>query len=115
MTLTDLATNDARRAVTQEAGNYTFVNLNFGQHKLTVSLDGFTTQTYDVLIQSARTTDVKATLTVGMMTEVIEVSGAAPLVESSTNAINTTIDMKQIEDLPLAGRNIAQLSRLTAG
>ena len=42
-------------------------------------------------------------------------SGAAPVVESSSNAINTTIDMKQIEDLPLAGRNIAQLSQLTAG
>ena len=113
--MTDVGTNDARTAVTQGAGTYTFVNLNFGPHKLTVSLDGFTTQTYDVLVQSARTTDVKATLKVGAMSEVVEVSGAAPLVETSTNAINTTIDMKQIEDLPLAGRNIAQLSRLTAG
>jgi Carboxypeptidase regulatory-like domain/TonB dependent receptor len=115
LTLTDLATNDARTGTTQEAGTHTFVNLNFGPHKLTVSLQGFVTQTYDVLVQSARTTDVKATLKVGAMTEVVEVTGGAPLVESSTNAINHTIDMKQIEDLPLAGRNIAQLSRLTAG
>ena len=35
--------------------------------------------------------------------------------ESTTNAINTTVDVKQIEDLPLAGRNIAQLSQLAAG
>ena len=68
-----------------------------------------------MLVQAARTADVKATLKVGAMTEVVEVSGAAPLVETSTNAINHTIDMKQIEDLPLAGRNINQLSRLTAG
>ena len=115
LSLTDLATNDTRRAVSQEAGNYTFVNLNFGQHKLTVSLQGFGTQSYDVLVQSARTTDVKATLKVGGVQEVVEVSGGAPLVETSTNAINTTIDVKQIEDLPLAGRNIAQLSQLTAG
>jgi len=115
LTLTDVATNDARRATTQAEGNYTFVNLNFGPHKLSVSLDGFTTQTLDVLVQSARTTDVKATLKVGAMSEVVEVSGAAPLVETSSNAINHTIDMKQIEDLPLAGRNINQLSRLTAG
>ena len=67
LTLTDVATNDARTAVTQEAGNHTFVNLNFGPHKLTVSLQGFATQTYDVLVQSARTTDVKATLKVGGM------------------------------------------------
>ena len=75
LTLTDVATNDARTAVTQEAGNHTFVNLNFGPHKLTVSLQGFATQSYDVLVQSARTTDVKATLKVGGMTEVVEVSG----------------------------------------
>src|SRR5512132_4448086 len=36
LTLTDLATNDSRTANTQEAGNYSFVNLNFGQYKLTV-------------------------------------------------------------------------------
>jgi len=114
--LTDLATNDERTATTQEAGNYTFVNLNFGQYKLTVSLEGFKTQIFDVLVQSARTTDVKATLTVGGVETVVEVAGGvAPLVESTTNAINTTIDVKQIEDLPLAGRNIAQLSQLAAG
>jgi hypothetical protein len=116
LSLTDLATNDTRRAVSQGAGNYTFVNLTFGQYKLTVSLQGFATQSYDVLVQSARTTDVKATLKVGGVAEVVEVSGgAAPLVQTSSNAINTTIDLKQIEDLPLAGRNINQLSQLTAG
>src|SRR5262245_12046998 len=115
LSLKDLATNDTRTAVSQSAGNYTFVNLNFGQYKLTVSLQGFTTQSYDVVVQSARTTDLKATLKVGGVAETVQVTGGAPLVETSTNAINTTIDLKQIEDLPLAGRNIAQLSQLTAG
>ncbi len=76
LTLTDVATNDARTGVTTEAGSHTFVNLNFGAHKLTVALQGFATQSYDVLVQSARTTDVKATLKVGAMEEVVEVSGA---------------------------------------
>jgi hypothetical protein len=116
LTLTDVATNETRRAITEDRGNHTFVNLNFGQYKLTVSLQGFATQSYDVLVQSARITDVKATLTVGGVEDVVEVSGGvAPIIEASTNAINTTIDIKQIEDLPLAGRNIAQLSQLTAG
>src|SRR4030095_218541 len=115
LTLPHLATTDTRRAVSQEGGNYSFVNLNFGQYKLTVSLQGFVTQSYDVLVQSARTTDLKPTLKVGGVAETVEVSGGAPLVETSTNAINTTIDVKQIEDLPLAGRNINQLSQLTAG
>ncbi len=115
LTLTDVATNDARTATTREAGNYTFVNLNFGNYKLTVSLQGFATQSFDVLVQSARTTDVKATLKVGTLEDVVQVSGVAPLVESTTNAINTTVDVKQIEDLPLGGRNIAQFAQLSAG
>ena len=116
LTLTDLATNDARTAVSQESGTYTFVNLNFGKYKLSVSLQGFATQNYDVVVQSSRVTDVKATLKVGGVEEVVTVAGeTTPLIESTTNAINTTIDIKQIEDLPLAGRNINQLSRLTAG
>lgn len=115
LTLTDVATNYTHTATTQGAGNYTFVNLNFGHYKLTVSLAGFETQKLDVLVQSARTTDVKITLNVGALEDVIQVSGVAPMVESTTNAINTTIDIKQIEDLPLGGRNIAQLSQLAAG
>src|SRR5262245_53500886 len=51
LTLTDVATNESREGVTQTGGTYTFVNLNFGAHKLKVSLQGFTTQTYDVLVQ----------------------------------------------------------------
>lgn len=116
LTLTDVATNDVRTATTQDQGNYTFVNLTFGQYKLAVSLQGFVTENLDVLVQSARTTDVKATLKVGGMQDVVQVKGdVAPLVETTSNAINTTIDMKQIEDLPLGGRDISQLSRLTAG
>ncbi len=115
LTLTDLATNDARTAVTREAGNYNFVNLTFGTYKLTVSLAGFETQSLEVLVQSARTTDVKITLKVGALTDVVTVSGVAPLVESTTNAISTTVDMKQIEELPLSGRNIANFAQLAAG
>ena len=92
LTLTDIATNDTRTATTQDAGNYIFVNLNFGQHKLTVSLDGFVTQTYDVLVQAARTTDIKATLAVGGVSEVVEVSGAATLVGSSSDAAVTATE-----------------------
>ncbi|HEY3383530.1 MAG TPA: carboxypeptidase-like regulatory domain-containing protein [Vicinamibacterales bacterium] len=115
LTLTDVATNDTHTATTQGAGNYTFVNLNFGHYKLTVSLAGFETQTLDVLVQSARTTDVKISLKVGALQDVIQVSAVAPMVESTTNAINTTVDIKQIEDLPLGGRNIAQFAQLAAG
>jgi hypothetical protein len=48
--------------------------------------------------------------------QTVEVSAtASPVLEASSNMVGTTIDMKQIEDLPLQGRDLTQLSQLTPG
>ena len=114
--LTDLATNAIKKRQTHESGTYTFVNLSLGKYKLTVGKSGFKTQVYDaVVVEAARTTDISAVLRVGAAAETVEVNGgAAPLVETTTNSIGTTIDMKQIEDLPIQGRDLAQLSQRLA-
>jgi len=109
--LRDFATNEIRAAETPDSGTYTFVNLPLGKFRLSVTKAGFKNSVFtDVAVQAAQTTDIKATLTVGAVNETVEVSGGtAPLVETTTNAIGTTIDMKQIEDLPIQGRDLAQL------
>jgi len=115
--LRDLTTNDVRKAETQDRGTYTFVNLSLGKYSLKVTKSGFRTQEFtDVVVQAAQTTDISATLKVGAVNETVEVSGGtAPLVETTSNAISTTVDLKQIEDLPLQGRNLATLSQLVPG
>ncbi len=115
--LRDLASNDVRNAVTQDSGTYSFVNLSVGNYKLTVSREGFATQVYDsVVVQAARVTDVAAKLQVGATAVTVEVAGGAtPIVETTSNMIGTTIDIKQIEDLPLQNRDLTQLSFLTPG
>jgi hypothetical protein len=115
--LQDTATNDIRRADTQDNGTYTFVNLSLGKYKLRVTKTGFRTQEFpDVVVQAAQTTDIKASLKVGAINETVEVTGGnAPLVETTTNAIGTTVDMRQIEDLPIQGRDLTQLSQLVSG
>jgi hypothetical protein len=115
--LRDLATNNVRKGETQEKGTHTFVNLSLGKYKLTITKTGFRTEVFsDVVVQAAQTTDISASLKVGAINETVEVTGGtAPLVETTTNAIGTTIDMKQIEDLPIEGRDLTQLSFLVAG
>jgi hypothetical protein len=115
--LRDLATNEVRKGETQDKGTHAFVNLSLGKYTLTVAKGGFRTQVFtDVVVQAAQTTDISATLKVGAINETVEVTGGtAPLVETTTNAIGTTIDMKQIEDLPIEGRDLTQLSQLVAG
>jgi hypothetical protein len=115
--LVDTATNEVRKAETQSSGTHTFVNLSLGKYKLKVSKTGFQSQVFtDVIAEAAQTTDISSTLRVGAISETVEVTGGtAPLVETTTNAIGTTIDMKQIEDLPIQGRDLTQLANLVPG
>ena len=61
-------------------------------------------------------TDIRATLQVGGTTEAVQVlSDAAPLVESLSTVLATTIDTKQVVNLPIQGRNVFKLTFLTPG
>src|SRR5215472_5975544 len=113
--LRDVATNDQRTTVTQNAGTYSFVDLPLGKYKLTISKDGFQKAAFDVVVQATKTTDVEATLQVGSMNQVVEVGAVTPVVETTATAIGSVIDLKHIEGLPITGRDITQLSRLTPG
>ncbi len=115
--LRDLSTNGLHTAATQNSGTYTFVGLNIGTYSLTITKNGFQKQVFDsVIVQAARITDVKASLQVGVATETVEVhETASPLIETTSDSIGTVIDLKQIEDLPLAGRDLTQLSALVPG
>jgi hypothetical protein len=115
--LRDIGTSVIRKGETSSSGTHTFVDLPLGTYRLAVSKQGFKSQVFDaVLVQATKTTDVNATLTVGALTETVEVTAAAePLIETSSNAIGTVIDMKQIEDLPIQGRDLTAMSTLVPG
>ena len=115
--LRDLGTNDLRSATTAEGGTYRFVDLNNGNYALTVGKEGFAKEVVSpILVQVARVTDITVSLKVGALTQTVEVSGeGVTVLETSSNMIGTTIDIKQIEDLPLGGRDLTQLANLAPG
>lgn len=116
VTLTDLATNDVRHATTTASGSYSFVNLSVGTYKLTVEKAGFASRTFEnVIVEQAKNTDVKAELGLAAQQATVQVEAIAPVVEASSNAISTVIDPKQVEDLPITGRDVTQLARLAPG
>jgi hypothetical protein len=112
--LQDKSTNDVRNAVTQDKGNYTFVNLTLGTYQLTVTKPGFETNVIEtVTVHSTETTDVAISLKVGSESQKVEVDeSATPLIETSSNAIGSLVDMKQLEDLPITGRDVIPGSRI---
>jgi hypothetical protein len=115
--LTDAASNELRTGETLQGGNFNFAGLPAGTYRLSVSKPGFKSSVIDtVVVQSNRTTDLKVTLEVGQVVEKVVVNvEAAPLVETTASSLASTIDIKQIEQLPLEGRDISSLAFLTPG
>jgi hypothetical protein len=114
--LEDASSNNVRTAVTDPSGVYSFVSLPIGTYKLTVSKTDFQGQVFEsVSVQATRTTDVHVSLTVGTQAAVVEVTDQTPVVERTSNAITGEIDLGQVEQLPVIGRDVSQLSRIVPG
>jgi hypothetical protein len=115
--LRDLATNDIRRATTQANGVYSFLNLPGATYELKVMASGFSPQIFEsVLIKTSLETDVKAMLKIGGTTESVTVSATeTPLVQTEASTLSTSIDTKQVFNLPVIGRSAYGLAFLTPG
>ncbi len=110
-------TNDLHSGLSQEHGTYRFVGLNVGNYVLTVTKDGFNKSVIDpVVVEAARVTDVTVQLKLGTTSSTVEVTSTAePVLETSSNMIASTIDVKQIEELPISGRDVTAFARLAPG
>jgi len=117
LTLVEHQTNDTYTANTSSSGSYTFVNLPIGTYTMTVTRSGYATKVYsEVIVQAGQVTDLKAQLPVGSTTTTIQVaSQTSPVLQTSSNEIGTAIDVKQIQDLPIAGRDVSALSQIVPG
>ena len=114
--LINQATRLETESTTNQSGYFTFVNLKPASYTLLVEVKGFKkslTNAFDLGVSETVTHNV--TLTVGEMTEVVEVSAGSELVQGSSSELGTVINERAVEDLPLNGRNFTQLLTLTPG
>jgi hypothetical protein len=114
--LRDERTNIARETVSNEQGSFRFLDLQAGSYEVTVTLTGFQATVFkNVAVESARTTDLAVHMNVGQVTEAIEVIGAAPTLAVTTNTLSTTVTHADVQNLPLAGRNVLNFALLVPG
>jgi hypothetical protein len=115
VTVTQVDTGATRTAVTEATGAYVLPNLPTGPYRLEASLQGFRTfaQT-GIVLQVGATPTLNVVLGVGSVEETISVEGAAPLVDVRSSGISNVVQNEQILQLPLNGRNAAELV-LTVG
>ncbi len=114
--LTSASTGQIRSLISGPDGSFTFTLVSPGIYQVRVTAKGFTTNlTKDVEVDINGTTRVNVHLRVGATTQEVTVTGAAPLVETSNATMGVVVDQQSIVDLPLNGRNFAQLGTLIPG
>lgn len=112
--ITQSATSVTRETVTDERGQFSAPNLRPGEYSVTVTATGFQGRTFTGIILAVdQTVNLPAVLQPGAVEQTIEVTAAAPLLDSSTSSLGQVIDNKKIIDLPLNGRNPFALGLLT--
>ena len=114
--VTDVDRGGAFTTTTNQSGDYVASPLKVGRYTVTVEHSGFKraiSQPVSLDVQQRAVVNVK--LQLGQATESVEVTGAAPLLETETSELGQVVNARQVSNLPLNGRNFAQLALLTAG
>jgi len=101
VTIVDKKTNSQSTTQSSSTGDFEFKNLPVGDYSINVSAQGFKGLALnDVVVQLNQTTDVTATLTVGQLTETVNVSaGGSELVDTTTTNLAKGFEARQVVDL----------------
>src|SRR5581483_6174624 len=116
VTLTNTATGVSATRTSNAEGLYEFVTVRPGTYVVTAEKSGFSVALVDnVEVQVAGRLRVDLQMTVGQLSEKIEVTAAAPLVETESSQRDQVITSEQTLALPLNGREYSALALLTTG
>jgi Carboxypeptidase regulatory-like domain/TonB dependent receptor len=116
VTITNKANGATRTTKTDGSGGFKFDPLAIGIYTIKVTATGFSTaEAKDVEVAVGRTTTQNFTMSPGAVSETVEVTATAPLVDQTKTDVSTNITPAQIQDLPMIGRDIADLAYLSPG
>ncbi len=116
VTIVNPSTSVTRKTTTVANGTYVFTQVPPGTYTLTVKANGF--QVYrrtGVVLRVALPAALNVAMKVGAVTQVVSVSGEAPLLNTTNASIGQTMGSTQIEQLPLLKRNVPNLLSLQPG
>ncbi len=111
VTATNTATGFSRSDVTTSEGLYRIAALPVGTYDIKAELQGFkATEHKGVAIVVASSIELPLTLEVGSMSESVSVTAEAPLINKTESSVGGVVDVGRIENLPLNGRQFANLA-----
>jgi hypothetical protein len=116
VTITEVNKGTSQAYMTDELGNYNAPFLVPGTYSVSVEKSGFKKEVRSgIELQVDQKARVDFTLQIGQVSETVEVTASAPLVKSESAELGEVIQERAVRELPLNGRNFAQLVYLTPG
>jgi len=116
VTLVNEGTNATLATTSGEDGGYKFTPVRIGSYKITVTMQGFqTATTHGVTVNVGQNVVADFSMKPGSVTETVEVTTSAPVLQSQDASVGQVIDSRAVNDLPLNGRNFTFLAQLAAG
>ena len=115
--LTNQGTGVSLVALTDSAGDFTFTDVVGGPYTLQLVREGFQTfERKDIPVTNNAVARVDVGLTIGAVTQTVEVTSAAPLLQTDTSEVHANVDAPILEQLPVPlGRNYQQVYRALPG
>src|ERR1700730_3305412 len=106
-----------RETTTNDEGSYMLSNLPPGSYEVKVEANGFKDKisATPVALQVGQTVTLDTTLELGTLGETIDLVGEIPLVETTKSGVEGVIDQREVQSLPLNGRNFLELALLIPG
>ena len=116
ITLTNTSNGFAYVAISNDSGEYVVPNLAPSNYRLTVEAKGFNVYSQEgIILVVNQATTVNPVLHLGSSVQTVQVTAAAPLMETSTAHLGQTVTGNEIRELPLVGRDATQLIALAPG
>ena len=98
-----------------EDGTFGVLTLQPGRYSIDVTAPNFKTTRQEITLEVAQTAPLIVALEAGAVTETVTVTTDIPQVETTTSAVGEVIQGREAVELPLNGRNVLELARLTPG
>jgi hypothetical protein len=110
------STGETRKTQSDSSGYFVLPEVPYGTFDITAEHAGFKTEVRKgVLLEVAAEISVNFSLSAGATNEVIEVVAEAPVLQTTDDSTGSTMNNKQITELPINGRDYARFSLLTPG
>jgi hypothetical protein len=110
VTAKNQSTGFARNELSDSEGVYRITGLPVGAYTLSVDLSGFQAQTRTVQVNVSETVSADFDMHIANVAENVTVTAETPLVDTTSSAVGGLVDTRRVENLPLNGRQFANLA-----